>query len=132
MGRDHHAFFIFIKHHAEVVQPLDGQRPVVDQPLQQFRFVGIMAAAQSVEIMNSRRVIFLIRCLNAAFCHHRIGLAQFELRHQEHFCTSFICFDCCGSASAAAADDQDVHIIIDAFKIYFIALDTAVGLQDFG
>ena len=131
VSRYHDALFIFIKHYAEVVQPLDGQRPVVDQALQQFRFVGIMAAAQSIKIMNSRRVIFLICCLNAAFCHHRIGIAHSELRHQEHFCTGFIGFDCCGSACAAAADDQDVHIIIDAVEIYFITLDTAVGLQEF-
>ncbi|MPM80213.1 hypothetical protein SDC9_127260 [bioreactor metagenome] len=129
MGRDHHAFFIFIKHHAEVVQPLDGQWSVVDQTLQKLRFVGIMAAAQSVEIMNSWGVVFLISGLNPAFCHHRIGLAQFELRHQKYFCAGFIRFNRCGSACAAAADDQDVHIIIDALKVYFIALDAAVGLQ---
>ena len=73
MGGDHPSIFIFIKHYAQFIEPLDGVRRFHDQPLQKFRPCG----------------------------------------------TGFICLNGCGSACAAAADHQYVHVIIHFVKVDF-------------
>ena len=119
MGGDHPSIFIFIKHYAQFIEPLDGVRRFHDQPLQKFRPCGKMSASKSVQIMLDRRIIFLVRRLDAALCHHGVGVADPKLGDDHHIRSGFICLNGCGSACAAAADHQYVHVIIHFVKVDF-------------
>ena len=121
MGGDHPSIFILIKHYAQIIEPLDGVRRFHDQPLQQFRPCGKMSAAESVQIMLDRRIIFLVRRLDAALCHHGVGVADPKLGDDHHIRPGFICLNSRGSACAAAADHQHVHVIIHFVKVDLFA-----------
>ena len=121
VGGDHPSVFIFIKHYAQVIEPLDGVRRLHDQPLQKFRPCGKMSAAKSVQIMLDRRIIFLVRRLDAALCHHGVGVADPKLGDDHYIRPGFICLNSRGSACAAAADHQHVHVIIYLLKVDLFA-----------
>ena len=111
--RDHCAVCVLVKHNAQLIQPFDRIRCLHDQLFQKLRPCRKMPAAKCIKIMLYRRIIFFIRCLNAALCHHCICIADTKLRHDHNIRACLMCLNCCGSTCSAAADDKHIHIIIE-------------------
>lgn len=110
---DHNAVFIFIEHYAQRIEPTDRLGGFRHQFFEQFFLVLEMPAAESVEIVNRRRIVFFIRRLNTAFRHRRVRVADTQFRHHQNVCTRVFRFDRRRSARAAAADDQHVYVVSD-------------------
>ena len=72
---------------------------------QKFRFILIMASANSIEIMRCRRIVFFIRRLNTAFSHARIGITKAQFRRHKDPCPVAGGFNSGSGTSPAAADD---------------------------
>ena len=71
-----------------------------------------MAAAECVQIVDSRAVIGLISRLDAAFRHHGIGVANPQLGDNHRLRAGVVSLDGSRGAGAAAADDQHIHVVI--------------------
>ena len=129
VGGDHGAVFGLIEHNAELVQPLDGVRSFHNKAAQQFRAGSEVAAAERVEVMLNRGIVLFIGSLNAAFCHHRVRIADAQLCHDHDLRTCVVRLNSCGSTCAAAADDEHVGVVIDLRQIDRVVEQTAVGVQ---
>ena len=132
MGGDHSAVLVLVELHAQVVQPLDGFGSLGDQTVKQFGLCSKMAAAESVQIVDSGRIVGLVGCLDAALCHHGVGVAQAELSDDHNLGTGIVSLDGCGSTGSAAADDEDIGVIIGVLQINFIGVHPGLGLQEGG
>ena len=88
-----------------------------------------MPAAVGVQKMLRRRVVRLVRRLNAAFCHHGVGVSHAKLRDEQDLCSCVIRFNRRRAARAAAADDQDVRIIVRHIQMRMRKLDSGLSLQ---
>ena len=71
-----------------------------------------MAAAVGVEEVLRRGIVRLIGGLNAALGHHCVCVADAQLCYKQHSCAGVIRFDGGRAAGAAAAENQDVAVII--------------------
>ena len=111
--RDHRPVRILIKHDSQLIQPLDRIRRLHDQLLQKLRSCSKMPAAKCIEIMLYRRVIFFVRCLDTAFRHHCICIADAKLCHNHDIRSRLMCLDRCRSTCSAAADDEHIHVIVN-------------------
>ena len=129
VGGHHHAVGILVEHHAEVVQPLDCERAVVDKPLQKHGNIRVVSAAYGVKIMDRGGVVLLIRALDAAFGHHGVGVADSELGHDEHLRSGPVRFDGGRGTCAPAPDNQYVDVVVDNPEVDCRTLDAAVRLQ---
>ena len=76
-----------------------------------------MSAAHNVYIMDSGAVVLFIRRLYAAFRHHRVGVAHTEFGNHHYFRARLVSLDSRRSARTAAADYQNVHVVIGIFKV---------------
>ena len=115
---NHPAVLVLIKHNAQVIEPLDCVRCFHNQAAQKLGSCRKMSAAEGVQIMLLRRIIFLIRSLDTALCHHGVGVTDTKLGHHHNVGTCLMRLDSCGRTGSAAADDQNIHIII-----YFIQIN---------
>ena len=88
-----------------------------------------MSAAKCIEIMLYRRVIFFVRCLDTAFRHHCVGIADAKLCHNHDIRSRLMCLDRCRSTCSSAADDEHIHVIVNLREIDVILQKTAVGMQ---
>ena len=79
--------------------------------------------------MLNRGIVLFIGSLNAAFCHHRVRVADAQLCHDHDLCTCVVRLNSCGSTCAAAADDEHVGVVIDLRQIDRVVEQTAVGVQ---
>ena len=128
VGRDHRAVRRFIKLYAKAGQPLNGLGRIANQFAHQFRLGGKMSAAECVHVVNGGRVVRLVGGLNAALCHHGVGIADPKFGDNHHVGAGFVRFNRSRRACTAAADDQHIHVIIHAGQIHVGFLDAAVGL----
>ena len=126
---DHSAVGRFIKFNAEIIQPLNRLRSIAHKLCKQFSFCGIVPAAERIDKMDGGRIVWLIRRLNTALCHHGIGIAHAQLCDNHGFRAGIVRLNCRGSTCAAAADDKHIHIICHIGEINILRLDTAVRLQ---
>lgn len=132
MGRDHAAVGVLVEHDAQVVEPLDGVGRFHDQAAQQLRPGGEMTAAESVQIVLDGRIVLLVGGLNATLGHHGVGVADAQLGDDHDLRPRLVGFDGSAGARAAAADDQNVHVIVDLVQVGRAAQQTAVGVQQVG
>ena len=128
---NHIAVFVLIELYAQFIQPLNTIRCFCYQLVNQFLIRCKVTAAVSIQKMLCRRIVWLIRSLNAAFCHHGICITNPQLGNHHNFLTSFVCFNGSRCTGTAAANDQNIGFIIRTGKIRQIILQTAVGLQQF-
>ena len=131
MGRYHTSVPILIKHDAKLVQPFDCVRRFHDKTFYQFRPCSKMSAPKAVQIMLYRGIIFLICCLDTAFCHHGIGVSNPKFCYDHHIGACIVGFDGTGRAGAAAADDKHVYIIINFRNINIFVQNTAGRVEHF-
>ena len=117
MCGNHPAVLVLIKHNTQIVEPLDSVRRFHNQTTQQFRSGRKMSAAEGVQIMLLGRIVFLIRSLDSALCHHSVGVADTKLCHHHHIGACLMCLDSRGRTGSAAADNQNVHIVIHVIQI---------------
>ena len=129
MRGDHGAVRRFVEFDAQIVEPLNGFRCIADELGEQFAFGRKMTAAEGIQEVDRRRVVRLVGSLNAAFCHHGVGVADAELRHDHGFCARVVGFNRRRSACAAAADDQHIDVIADVFEVDVFRGDAAVRLK---
>ena len=122
----HVALFIFVEHNAKLVQPLNSIRCFHYESAKKFRPCGKMAAAKRIQIMLYRRIILLVRSLNAALCHHCVRIANAQLCHNHNICACLMSLDCSRGTCASASDDKDIHIIIHFIQVDFFVQQTAV------
>ena len=125
----HSSISVFIKFNTQFVQPFDRIRCFHYQSLYQFRFCCEMSAAEAVQIMLYRRVIFFICCLDSAFSHHGVGITDTQFGNDHNICACVMCFDGTGRTCSTATDNEYIHIIIYFFDIYFISHQTACGMK---
>ena len=88
-----------------------------------------MAAAVGVEEVLGRGVVRLVGSLNAALGHHGVRVAHAELRDDHDLRARIIGLNGCGAACAAAADDENVRLIIGLRQIKCLVQDTRFALQ---
>ena len=112
VGGDHGAVGRLIELHAQVVQPLNGLGSLGNQLAKQLALGREVAAAERVEEVDGRGIVGLIRRLNAALGHHGVGVADAQLGHDHDLRAGVVGLDGRGSARAAAADDQHVHVVV--------------------
>ena len=130
VGGDHGAVGFLIELNAQVIQPLDCFRSLGNQLIDQFLFCCEMSAAESVEEVLSRGVTGFISSLDTALSHHGVGVAHSQLGDDHGFCTVVVCLDCSGSTGSAAADDQDIDIVVRVGEVDLIGVDAGVRLED--
>ena len=129
MCGNHLSIFFFIKFNTQLIQPFNGIRCFHDQTFYQLRSSCKMSAAETVQIMLYRRIVFLISCLNAAFRHHGICVTDAQFGDDHNICTCIVCFNGTGRACTASADYQDIHIIVNLGKVNLLILDTACRVE---
>lgn len=76
MRSQHRTVRFLIEHHAQIVQPFYGAGAFSYQFIEQFRHIFKVSAAKRVDIMDHRRIVFLVCRLNSALCHHGVGVAH--------------------------------------------------------
>ena len=87
-----------------------------------------MSAAVSVQKMLRGRVVRLVRRLNAALGHHRVRVAHAKLCDQQHLRARVVGFDRRRTARAAAADDQNVRVIVHALQMRLFKVNSRLAL----
>ncbi len=127
MGGHHSAVLILIKHYTQLIQPFDGVGSLHNQTAQKLRPCRKMSAAEGIQIMSLRRIILLIRRLDAALRHHGIGVTDTKLRHHHHIGACLVSLD--SRRGTGSADDQHIHIISRMIQINGNILDPAVGVK---
>ena len=88
-----------------------------------------MSAAQRIQIMDRRRIVSLICSLDAAFCHHGVGVTHLQLGDHQHAGAAFFSFQGCAGSRTAAADNQHIHIVIQTLQVQLYFFQTAVTFQ---
>ena len=131
VGGDHGAVGRLVKLHAKFGQPLDGLRRVHDELVQKILLRGKMTAAVGVEEVLGRGIVRLVGSLNAALGHHGVRVAHAELRDDHDLRARIIGLNGCGAACAAAADDENVRLIIGLRQIKLLVQDARFTLQQF-
>ena len=129
VSRDHRSVGSLVKFNAEIVEPLNGLGRIADKFCEKFALCRVMSPAVSVNKMDRRRIVRLVRRLNTALRHHRVRVSYAEFCHDHGLCARVIRFDSRGSTGAASADNQNVNIVTHVIKIDVGCLDTAVRLQ---
>ncbi|CCZ20071.1 unknown [Candidatus Apopatosoma intestinale] len=120
-----------VKFHAEIIEPFYSLRRIANELCEQFALCRIVTAAESIDKMDSGRIIGFISRLNSALCHHRIGIAYAQLCDNHRLCAGIIRLYCRGSTCAATTDDEYIDIICDIREVYVTRLYAAVRLQHF-
>ena len=123
VGRDHGAVRRLVKFHAEPGQPLDGLRRVHDELVQKILLRGKMAAAVGVEEMLGRGVVGLVGGLDVAHA---------ELRDDHDLRTGLVGLDGSRAACAAAADDENVRLVIGLREVKLLVQDARFTLEQVG
>ena len=129
MRRYHSAVLLLVEHNAQLAQPVNRQRSVGYQLFQQLGNIFVVTAAKGIQIMLRRGIVALIRSLNTALGHHRVGIAHTQLGNYEDVCTAVMCFQRSGSTGAAATDNQHINVIVHFFQIKLYILQAAFALQ---
>ena len=75
-------------------------------------------------------VVGLVSRLDAAFRHHCVGVAHPQLGDDHDVRAAVICFNGSRSAGAAAADNEDVDVIVRVRKVDLLGVDAGVRLED--
>ena len=76
-----------------------------------------MAPAHDIQVVAHRRVILLVRRLDAALGHHRVGVAVTQLGDHQHLGARLARHEGCRRPGAAGTDDQDVSVIVDVRQV---------------
>ena len=76
---DHCTVGVLVVHHPQLLVPLDHQGSVLDQGLNELRFVGEVAAAHDVQVMDGRRVLGFAGSLDATLGHHGVRVPEAQL-----------------------------------------------------
>ena len=131
VGGDHVAFCVLIELNAQILQPFDAVRSLGNQLINQFLVRSKVTAAVAVKEVLCRRIVRLIRSLNAAFCHHGVCITDTQLGYDHNLFACVVRFDRSRCTSTAAADDEHVGFIIRTEKIRQVVLQAAVRLEHF-
>ena len=91
-----------------------------------------MAAAKGVKVVLGGRVVGLVRGLDSAFGHHRVGVAYAELCHKQNFGAGLAGHNRGACSGSASADNQNVGFVIDVVKVNLVRLHAGLGLKHFG
>ena len=125
MCGDHGSIVFLVKLNAKIVQPFNCIRSFHYKSLYQLWLCSKMSAAEAVQIMLYRRIVFFVSCLDSAFCHHGVGITDTKLCNDHNVSTCIMCFDCTGRTCTAAADYKYIYIIINFCKVNFFVDQTA-------
>ncbi len=107
----------FVEHNAEFVEPFDSFGSFANELSQKFGFVGEVSAAQSVDIVDGRRIVGFVGGLNSAFRHHRVGVAHTELGDYHSLCSLIVGFYCRRAACSAAPYYKHVYVVVYLVKV---------------
>ncbi len=128
---NHVAFCVLIELNAQILEPFNAVRSFGNQLINQFLIRSKVAAAVAVQEVLCRRVVRLVRSLDTAFCHHGVCITDTQLGNDHNLFACVICLDGSRCTGTAAADDQNVGLIVRAGQIRQIILQTAVRLEHF-
>ena len=129
VGGNHGAVGSLVELHAQIAEPADGVRGLVDQLVQQVLLGGKVTAAVGIEKMLSGAVAGLVGGLDAALGHHGVGIAHAQLGDDHHGGSVVVGLNGCRSACAAAADDENVGGIVRPGKVNADPFQTGLALQ---
>ena len=90
---DHGSIVFFVELNAKIIQPFNCIRSFHYKSLYQLWLCSKMSAAEAVQIMLYRRIVFFVSCLDSAFCHHGVGITDTKLGHDHYVGTCIVCFD---------------------------------------
>ena len=130
VGGDHIALCVLIEHNAEVVEPTDSVGSFHNETSEKLGTSGKVSAAESVEIVLNGRVVGLICSLDTALSHHSVSITNTELCNDHYVSARLVSLDRCRAACAAAADYENVNVIIYLIKVDLLAEDTAIGVKE--
>ena len=88
-----------------------------------------MTSAVSVDVVDSRGIVGLISSLDTALSHHCVSIADTELCNDHYVSAAVVSLDSCGRTCSAAADDENVNIVLGVLKVDLGGIDTAVSLE---
>ena len=91
-----------------------------------------MSAAERVEIVDRGAVVGFIRCLNSAFRHHCVCVADTKFRNYHYVRAGVMRGYCRGRTRPAAADNKYVDVVIGFGKVYLHARSSGFTLQKRG
>ena len=127
---NHCAVGHLVELNAQLIEPLDSVGSVVNELVNQLMLALEVTAAVSVDIVDSRGVVGLVGSLNTAFSHHSVSVTDTELCNDHYVCAAIVSLDSCGRACSAAADNENVNIVLGIFKVDLCGIDTAVSLKE--
>ena len=78
-----------VEGHAQANQPADGGRRIGNHLCHQFFFADVVAAFDGVVKVLLQAVFCADRCLNAAFGHHGIAVADTQFVRHDDACAGF-------------------------------------------
>ena len=129
VGGYHITVCVLIEHNAEVVEPTDSVGSFHNETAKELGASGKVSAAESVEIVLNGGVVGLVCSLDTALCHHGVCVADTELGNDHYVCARLVSLDSSRAACAAAADYENVNVVIYLIKVDLLAEDTAVGVK---
>ena len=129
MSGYHSAVRLLVKHNAEVVEPLYGAGSFGNELFKQLGNVLEVTASQCVKVVDSGGIAGLIGSLDAALSHHGVCVAVAELGNDHYVCAVLLCHYRRRGACSAAADDENVNIVVRLCKVNVARLDAAVRLK---
>ncbi len=120
------ASVLVVEHHPQAHQPAGHLRPVHDQGFHQIGHIGVMPAADSVQVVQVWAVPGVYRRAHPPLGHDRVGVSHPQLGGQEHLHPAFPGGESGGRPGPAAADDQDIGSVIGPFQAQLVRIADAV------
>ena len=91
-----------------------------------------MAAAESIQVVDSGGIVFLVGSLDTALGHHGVGIAHAQLGDDHYLGAGVVSLDSGRGTGTATTDNQHVGVVIDLGQIDIGGIDTAICLQQRG
>ena len=119
------------EHRPQFFQPGHDLGRLDDQRFDELGVVLEVPAAHGVQVVVIGRVLLgLGRGLDAALGHHRVGVADAELRGHEDAGPVLPGQEGRRRARATGADDEDVGLVVDVTEVDRVGVQAALGMED--
>ena len=126
----HSAVGFLVELNAELVEPLNSLGSLCYELSDELGLSREVTAAESVEEVDSGRIVGLVSGLDSALSHHSVSVADTELGDYHSLHARLISLYSRGSTCSAAADDEHIGVVVGRSEVNVSRADTALSLQE--